>query len=49
LGTCLVAGSSQADVKKKLSRGEIRGKASGEEANNRKKTIEVYCPQDYYE
>jgi len=36
-----------------LTEGEIGGKrgkfalASGEEANNREKAREVYCPQDY--
>jgi len=40
-------------VKKNLIEGEIRRKrgkfslASGEEANNREKAREVYCPQDY--
>jgi len=40
-------------VKKNLIEGEIGGKrgkfalASGEEANNREKAGEVYCPQDY--
>jgi len=36
-------------VKKSSSRGK-RGRfalASGEEANNREKAREVYCPQDY--
>jgi len=40
-------------IKKHLIEGEIGGKgryftlASGEEANNREKAREVYCPQDY--
>jgi len=40
-------------VKKNVIEGEIRGKsgmfalASGEEANNREKAGQVYCPQDY--
>jgi len=40
-------------VKKNVIEGEIGGKrgkfalASGEEANNREKAREVYCPQDY--
>jgi len=37
-------------VKKNCHRGGKGGKfalASGEEANNREKAREVYCPQDY--
>jgi len=40
-------------VKKILIEGDVGGKrgkfvlASGEEANNREKAREVYCPQDY--